>query len=101
VDTLHELVQKVVEGYAVKGVNFDAYLTISLDGNLWTVVDIATDPAGRRFTATSLIVRLARDRVVIEHDDNDKPLVDALLRAGIPRQNIILAYRGEPAPEGA
>ena len=37
--------------------------------------------------------------IVIERDVNDKPLVDALLQAGIPRKQIVLAYAGEPVNE--
>jgi hypothetical protein len=32
---------------------------------------------------------------------NNKPLIDALVQAGIPRAQIILAYAGENAPETA
>ena len=96
--TLHEIVQAAVEGYAVKGVNFESVLTSSHDGKVLTVVDISVDNQGHRFTATSLIVRIVGEHVVIEHDDNDKPLVDALLQAGIPRSQITLAYAGEPIP---
>jgi len=45
-----------------------------------------------------LIVRIIRNDVIIERDDNDPPLVDALRQAGVPRSQIILAYAGEPAP---
>jgi XisI protein len=97
-DTWKAIVKKAVEGYAVKGLNSDAYLTISPDENLLTVVDIAI-LEGQRVVATSLIVRIVNERIIIEHDDNNKPLVDALLQAGIPRNQIILAYAGEPVHE--
>jgi hypothetical protein len=99
-DTLSQTVKKAMQGYAVKGLNSDAYLTVSLDENLLTVVDIA-HVGGQRIVATSLIVRLYKDQVVIEHDDNNKPLVDALVQMGIPRNKIILAYLGESVPEVA
>jgi hypothetical protein len=35
--------------------------------------------------------------VVIDHDDNSEPLVEAMTDAGIARDRIILAYAGEPA----
>jgi hypothetical protein len=41
------------------------------------------------------------NRIVIDHDANSDPLVEALLEAGIPRDQIVLAYAGEPAPEAA
>jgi hypothetical protein len=46
-----------------------------------------------------LIVRLEGDHIIIERDINDKVLVDALVQAGIPRQQIILAYAGEALKE--
>jgi hypothetical protein len=46
-----------------------------------------------------LLVRLVHDHIVIERDINSKPLVDALMQAGIPRERIVLAYAGEPIPE--
>ena len=97
-DTLKQAVKKAVEGYAVKGLNSDAYLTVSPDENLLTVVDIA-HIHGQRVVATSLIVRLLNNQVIVEHDDNSKPLVDALLQMGVPRRQIILAYAGETVPE--
>jgi len=53
----------------------------------------------KRFARMGLLVRLVRNRIIIEHDMNDKILLDALLQAGIPREMIILAYAGEPVPE--
>jgi len=99
-DTLNETVKKAMKGYAVKGLNSDAYLTVSPDGNLLTVVDIAQS-GGKRIVETSLIVRLLNDQVIVEHDDNNKPLVDALVQAGVERNKVVLAYLGEAVPEVA
>ena len=38
------------------------------------------------------------DIVVIDTDLTDKPLFDALLESGVPRNRIIRAYRGETTP---
>jgi hypothetical protein len=92
------MVRKAIEGYAGEGLNGRAYLTVSPDNQLFTVVDIA-NVRGQRLVSTSLIVRLVNDRIVIEYDDNNKPLVDALVQTGIPRSQIILAYAGEPIAE--
>jgi hypothetical protein len=96
--TLREIVQREVERYAVTGLNSEAYLLANADGNWLSVIDIAVDNHNRRFTATSLVVHLLGDKVIIEQDDNNKPLVDALVQAGIPRSQIVLAYMGEPVP---
>jgi hypothetical protein len=99
-DNLKEIVKKAVAGYAVKGLNSDAYLTVSPDENLFTVVDIA-QVKNQRIVATSLIVRILQHQVIVEHDDNNKPLVDALVQMGVPRNQIILAYAGETVPQVA
>jgi hypothetical protein len=55
----------------------------------------------QRIVDTGLVVRLIGEKVIIERDVNDKPLVDALLQAGIPRGQIVLAYAGESVNEAA
>ena len=91
-------VQQIMEGYAVKAANGYSYLTRSMDGQMFTVVYIG-NVRGETVIDTGLVTRLQDNKIIIEHDANSKPLVDALLQAGIPRDQIILAYAGEPAPE--
>jgi hypothetical protein len=88
---LKNVVQKIMSGYAVEGLNGFSVLTSSADGSLWTIVSTAI-VNGKRLTTTSLIARIENDRVFIDHDINNKPLVDALVEAGVSRENIILTY---------
>jgi hypothetical protein len=44
-------------------------------------------------------LRILGNTAIVERDQNDKMVKDALLQAGIPREKIILAYAGEPIPE--
>jgi hypothetical protein len=97
-DNLRETVRLTIEGYAGKALNAHSYLTVSPDQSLFTVVAIG-HIKGEHFTTTGLVVRLTGNTVVIEHDVNDKPLVDALVQAGVSRGQIVLAYAGESAPE--
>lgn len=90
-------VLKVMSGYAVKGLNGFSVLTMSADQSILTIVSIAI-VKGKRMTTTSLIVRIDNDQVFIEHDINNKPLVDALVEAGIPHSKIILTYADESIP---
>lgn len=46
-----------------------------------------------------VMARIIEDKVVIEADMTDRPLYQELIRAGIPREHIILAYAGEPVPD--
>ncbi len=45
-----------------------------------------------------VMARVEGDKVIIEEDLTDRPLVDALLQAGIAREQIVLAYAGDPIP---
>jgi hypothetical protein len=96
--SLNETVRGVVAEYAGKALNGYSYLTQSDDGNIFTVVDVAR-VKGKHISGVSLIVRVAEGKVIVERDQNDKLVVDALLQAGIQREAIILAYAGEPVPE--
>jgi hypothetical protein len=97
---LRKILLDTLAGYAVKGLNGESYLTTDLAGSLFTVLSVGHF-GDERIVDTGLVVRLLPDAIVIEHDANDKPLVDALVQAGVPRQTIILAYAGETVPERA
>jgi hypothetical protein len=75
-----------------------SYLTHSDDDTVYTVV-IVTRIMDKHTSGVSLVVRIVGDKVIVERDQNDKIVLDALLQAGIPRSRIILAYAGEPVPE--
>jgi hypothetical protein len=97
-DTLKQTVKTVVAEYAGEALNGYSYMTQSDDGLVFPVAGIGR-VQGKHVANLSLFVRIVGDTVVIERDQNDKPLVDALVQAGIPRQQIILAYVGESTPE--
>jgi uncharacterized protein (UPF0218 family) len=99
-DRLKEMLESVLTGYAGEALNGYNYLTRSLNHDVFTVISVG-DVAGKHVVDTGLVVRLEAGYVVIERDVNDKPLVDALLNAGIPRTQIILAYAGETLRESA
>lgn len=96
--TLKEKVAEVVAGYARKVFRGHSYFTKNNDDTVLSVV-IVTDFKGHHTSGVSVLVRVQDELVIIEQDQNDKPVVDALLEAGIPREQIILAYTGEPMPE--
>jgi hypothetical protein len=97
-DTVKQTVREVMQGYAGKVLNGYSYLTQNDDGSVFTVVVVA-HLHGKHHSGVSVVVRIVDDHVVIERDQNDKTVLDALVQAGIPRQQIILAYAGEPVPE--
>jgi XisI protein len=97
-DSLKDIVRQVVTGYAGKALNGCSYLTQSEDSLIFAVVDVGRIQ-GKHFAGVSLVVRIVQDYVIVERDQNDKLVIDALVQAGIPRNKIVLAYAGELAPE--
>lgn len=98
--TLKEILLTCLNEYLGEGLNGFSELTQNLDQTLFTV--IATGfRKGTRFSFTALIVRIIGDKILIEEDRNSDPLYEALMQAGIPREQIILAYAGEAIPNTA
>ncbi len=97
-DRLIDTLRMVLDGYTGEALNGYSYLTESKDGAAFTVISVGYLP-DKRIVDAGLIVRVIGDRIIIERDVNDKPLVDALLQATVPRQQIVLAYAGEPFQE--
>lgn len=98
--TLSDTLASIMNGYAGEDLNGFSYLTRSADGQILAVVSVGTI-RGRHFADTNLVARVAHDHIVIEHDVNNKPLVDALVAAGVPRDLIILSYVGESSGDAA
>ncbi len=96
-ETLAEITRREVAAYAGRMLNGWSYMTVDEANQVFAVVSVATGKT-ERWVGADLIARIAGDQVVIEYDSNNKPLVDALVQAGIPRQQIVLAYAGEVIP---
>lgn len=71
-----------------------SYPTVNADRTVFVVVGLGYI-GDRHFVDTSAAARLTQSTIVIEYDVNNKPLLDALLAAGIARNQIVLAYAGE------
>jgi len=99
-ENLKQMVREAMATYAVEGENGYSYLTQSIDEDVFTVVYVS-EQHGRTEVDTGLLVRIVNKRVIILRDQNNKPLVDALMQAGVPRDQIVLAYAGEQAEETA
>ncbi len=93
-DTLTQTVYEVVVGYARKGLNSQSYLTHNDDNTIFSVITVTANNT----SFVSLLVRISNSAVIVEQDQNDKAFVDALLQAGVQREAIRLAYKGEPMP---
>lgn len=93
--TLKQIFLEEMQKYTGEGLNDYAYLTSNEAEQLYTIVDIA-DIRGKRVIGVVLVVRLVADRIIIELDHHNKMLVDALKARGIPSEQIVLAYAGDP-----
>ncbi len=93
------LIQEL-EKYTGKAFNGFSYLASNTDQTHFVITSIG-HIRGRRIVNTAMIVQLINNVIIIDRDIFDKPLADALVQAGIPRSQIILAYAGEPVPEPA
>lgn len=99
-DNLKAILLQEMQKYAKKGLNNQSYLTLNELEQVYTVATISVQ-RGERIAFTSLFARLIGERIIIEVDKNNKTLLDALLQARIPREQIVLAYAGEPVEEPA
>ena len=97
-DHLIDTLKRTLMGYTGNALNGYSYLTITPDEHVFSVVSVGYLP-GKRIVDADLIVQVVGDHIIIERDINNKPLVDALVQNGIPREQIILAYAGEPVEE--
>jgi hypothetical protein len=100
VDTLNEILKRTMMGYTGRALNGHSYLTANDDKTLFTVISFG-NIRERRIVNTGLVARIVDNHIIIDHDANNKPLIDALLQAGIPREQIVLAYAGEKFKEAA
>jgi hypothetical protein len=95
---LAETVQQAVFSYnqAVKDYKANGYAWEDSEKQAFGVV-IVPDPdhptSHKPFIM--LMARVLGEQVVIDVDMTNKPLLERLLEAGIPRQQIILGYAGE------
>jgi hypothetical protein len=91
---LIDVVKREVAEYAWDQADSKAYFLLDAARHVYSVLVVPTYKPQK-----SLPIIVARvtdhDQVAIETDLTDKPLFDALLKAGVPRSQIIRAYRGE------
>lgn len=96
---LTHIVQYEVEDYA-KGTTFGGITYPISDPERQTYTVIIVPDAPRKCKAGVVVVaRIVNDKVIIDEDITDRPLWRELVRAGIPREQIILTYAGEKLPE--
>ena len=101
VKTLTVTVQREVEDYARGGTSKAVTYPISdVSRQTYSVIVVPDHP--RRYKSMVVVAaRVLDDKVIIDEDITDRPLWEELVRAGIPREQIVLAYTGEKLPDEA
>lgn len=94
-DALNVTVQREVEDYA-RGGDWKATTYPVSDPVRQTYAVVVVPDRPRPFPARIVVMaRVVDDHVIIDEDTTDKPLFEELMRAGIPREKIVLLYAGE------
>lgn len=97
-DQLKQIVSREVDKYAGFSPHAKAYAVLDDQRKVYTIVGIENEPVDER-SWVMMLARVVGNLVIIDEDTvMDKKLVYALLQAGIPREQIVLAYEGEPTP---
>jgi hypothetical protein len=97
-DTTRMILIRELAKYSGKAINGYSYLDSNSEQTHFVITSIG-NIRNRRVVNTAIIVQLVNDTIIIDRDIFDKPLADALIQAGVPRNKIILAYAGELVPE--
>jgi hypothetical protein len=92
--SLNEIVKEVVFSYASGGLNLRTY-PLSNEEQQTYAVNVIDWPERHRPAAVVVLARVEGDQVIIEEDLTDRPLVEALISAGVPRDRIVLKYAEE------
>jgi hypothetical protein len=96
---LSPTIQQIVEAYG-RGKTYGAvtYPVVDPTRQIYTVIVVPDYP--RKFNSgVAVMARVVGDTVVIDEDITDRPLWEELVRAGVPREKIVLTYAGETLPE--
>lgn len=94
---LAELVRQEVEKYAAPSYNSRSYAVLDDQRQIYVAMSVndSTDPDR---AIPIVMARIEGDKVIIEADNTNKPLADALEQVGIATNQIVLAYNGETIP---
>jgi sulfur carrier protein ThiS len=99
-DQLVDIVREEIRKYAGDGRALNGRMFITSDEKTCTFAVNAVGTFGERHIANIVVLARVHDQlVIIEADETDKPLIDALEQRGVPREKIVLAYDGEIVPD--
>ncbi|HEX7842085.1 MAG TPA: XisI protein [Kofleriaceae bacterium] len=89
-----EIVQRLIEEYArykPSHGEIDTEIVIDPARNHYELLHIGFD-GPRRVHGTVLHVDIRDEKIWIQYDGTDRPLAEELVRAGVPREAVVLAF---------
>jgi hypothetical protein len=97
---LEDTIRREVEDYAGSVYKAKTYFITDSKRHIYVVVVIPDhDHPTDTKPAVVVMARIVGNQVIIDEDITDRPLYEELLRCGIPREHIVLAYAGETLPQ--
>jgi hypothetical protein len=95
--TLAEIVRREVAEYNTLAWKAKSYFLEDSQNQVYAVVDIPeSDHPDAPQPIFIVLARVVGDTVIIHQDITDRPLYEALERAGVPRDKMVLAYTQPP-----
>jgi hypothetical protein len=93
-DRYREIVRRVIREYSsVKPANgqIETEAIVDPEHDHYEVMHVGWDGA-RRVHGSVIHIDIRGDKVWVEYDGTNRPVVDELLAAGIPREDIVLGF---------
>jgi hypothetical protein len=94
--SLNEIVKQVVFSYATAGLKLRTYALLNEAQGVYAI-NVIDWPERHRPAGVVVLARVEGEQVIIEEDLTGRPLVEALVNAGVPRERIVLKYAEESA----
>ena len=92
--SLATIVKEVVFSYASGGLNLRTFALSNEEQGVYSV-NVVDWPERHRPASVVVLARVEGEQVIIEEDLTDRPLIEALVSAGVQREQIILKYTEE------
>jgi XisI protein len=94
-DEYRLIVERIIKDYAsIKSAygQIETEAIIDRENDHYEVVDVGWDNKSRRVHGTVIHLDIIGGKVWIQYDGTDRPVADELLAAGIPPEDIVLAF---------
>ncbi len=96
---LAQMLRLEIMDYCTPALKAKAFFLENTSEETFSVVSIADYEYPRsEHNGIVVLARVENDTIVVEEDTTDRPLWEELVRAGIPREKIVLVYAGEKLP---